>query len=388
MPVMTKGNEQGDAPKAEAKTPAKSDTAAVGYRRRRPLRIAGLILLSLLGPLLAITAGLYIYLVGGRYVSTDNAYLKADKIAVSADVSGRVESVYVRADDHVKPGTLLFRLDQAPFRIALDRAEARLVSARQEIEALRHLYQQKLANLRSAQSDISFYEQQFGRQKALSQKRVASQVNFDTAERNLRNARDQVAMLSQDLAQALAKLGGSLDIAADDHPSVKEARAAVNQARLDLSHTEVHASVAGIVTNFDLQRGEYVKAGDVTFSIVGTDDVWVQANYRETDLANVHPGQSATVRIDAYPGEVFEAYVDSISPATGAEFALLPPQNATGNWVKVVQRLPVRLKLKASPSKRVLRAGMSTVVEIDTDHRRKLGGFANAVMEWARQLMG
>lgn len=388
MPVMTKGNEQGDAPKAEAKTPAKSDTAAVGYRRRRPLRIAGLILLSLLGPLLAITAGLYIYLVGGRYVSTDNAYLKADKIAVSADVSGRVETVYVRADDHVKPGTLLFRLDQAPFRIALDRAEARLVSARQEIEALRHLYQQKLANLRSAQSDISFYEQQFGRQKALSQKRVASQVNFDTAERNLRNARDQVAMLSQDLAQALAKLGGSLDIAADDHPSVKEARAAVNQARLDLSHTEVHASVAGIVTNFDLQRGEYVKAGDVTFSIVGTDDVWVQANYRETDLANVHPGQSATVRVDAYPGEVFEAYVDSISPATGAEFALLPPQNATGNWVKVVQRLPVRLKLKASPSKRVLRAGMSTVVEIDTDHRRKLGGFANAVMEWARQLMG
>lgn len=388
MPVMTKGNEQSDAPKAEAKTPAKSDTAAVGYRRRRPLRIAGLILLSLLGPLLAITAGLYIYLVGGRYVSTDNAYLKADKIAVSADVSGRVETVYVRADDHVKPGTLLFRLDQAPFRIALDRAEARLVSARQEIEALRHLYQQKLANLRSAQSDISFYEQQFGRQKALSQKRVASQVNFDTAERNLRNARDQVAMLSQDLAQALAKLGGSLDIAADDHPSVKEARAAVNQARLDLSHTEVHASVAGIVTNFDLQRGEYVKAGDVTFSVVGTDDVWVQANYRETDLANVHPGQSATVRIDAYPGEVFEAYVDSISPATGAEFALLPPQNATGNWVKVVQRLPVRLKLKASPSKRVLRAGMSTVVEIDTDHRRKLGGFANAVMEWARQLMG
>lgn len=385
---MTKGNEQGDTPQAEAKTPAKPDTAAVGYRRRRPLRIAGLILLSLLGPLLAITAGLYIYLVGGRYVSTDNAYLKADKIAVSADVSGRVKSVYVRADDHVKPGTLLFRLDQAPFRIALDRAEARLVSARQEIEALRHLYRQKLANLRSAQSDVSFYEQQFGRQKALSQKRVASQVNFDTAERNLRNARDQVAMLSQDLAQALAKLGGSLDIAVADHPSVKEARAAVNQARLDLSHTEVHASVAGIVTNFDLQRGEYVKAGDVTFSIVGTDDVWVQANYRETDLANVHPGQSATVRIDAYPGEVFEAYVDSISPATGAEFALLPPQNATGNWVKVVQRLPVRLKLKASPSKRVLRAGMSTVVEIDTDHRRKLGGFANAVMEWARQLMG
>jgi membrane fusion protein (multidrug efflux system) len=354
---------------------------------RRPARFAAIALLSLIGPIAALTLGVYLYLSGGRYVSTDNAYLKADKIAVSADVSGRVVSVHVAANESIQPGTLLFRIDPEPFRIALERAEAQLVSARQDVEALRHLYRQKLANLRSRQADIAYYEQQFNRQRQLSQKQISSQANFDTAERNLRTARDQVAIISQDLAQARAKLGGDPDIATDRQASVREAIAAVRQAKLDLKRTEVRAEVAGIVTNFDLQKGEYVKAGDVIFSVVGTRQIWVQANYRETDLTYVRIGQSATVSIDAYPGKVWEAVVDTISPATGAEFALLPPQNATGNWVKVVQRLTVRLRLKDVTGDPPLRAGMSVIVEIDTQHRRKLGSFANTMIEWAQQLI-
>lgn len=371
-----------------SETPAPKAASVSTAPRRRWLRIVSIALVSLIGPLAAIAAGFYIYLVGGRYVSTDNAYLKADKIAVSSDVAGRVLSVHVKTDEHVSPGALLFRLDPEPFRIALERAEARLLSVRQDFEAMRHLYRQKLANLKRAETDIAFYQQQFDRQRQLSRRRIASQVNFDTAERNLKIAQDQVTMLTQELAQVRVKLGGTPDAAPANQAAIREAQAAVRQAKLDLSHTEVRAPVAGIITNFDLQRGEYVKAGEVTFSIVGSDDIWIQANFRETDLTHVRPGQRATVRIDAYPDQVWEANVDSISPATGAEFALLPPQNATGNWVKVVQRLPVRLRLKHPEGAPPLRAGMSTVVEIDTRHSRKLGGFASAVVAWARRLIG
>ncbi|MCB1510589.1 MAG: HlyD family secretion protein [Hyphomicrobiaceae bacterium] len=341
-------------------------------RRRRWLRTTAIALVSIIGPVAAIIAGTYIYLVGGRYVSTDNAYVKADKIAVSSDISGRVLSVHVRTDDHVAPGTLLFRLDPEPFRIAVERAEAKLLAVRQDFEAMRHLYRQKLANLKRAQTDIAFYQQQFDRQRQLSRRRIASQVNFDTAKRNLQIAQDQVTMLTQELAQVRVKLGGTHSTPAEQQAAIREALAAVKQAKLDLKHTEIRAAVAGIVTNFDLQRGEYVKAGEVTFSIVGSDDIWVQANFRETDLTHVRPGQRATVRIDAYPDQVWEASVESISPATGAEFALLPPQNATGNWVKVVQRLPVRLALKPRQGEPPLRAGMTATVSVDTRRQRQL----------------
>jgi membrane fusion protein, multidrug efflux system len=378
-------------------SPATADTTldtarqAGSPRRRfwpqRPLRFISITLLSLVGPIAAIAAGTYLYLAGGRFVSTDNAYLKADKVTVSPDVSGRIESVHVKAHEFVRPGTLLFRIDPEPFQIALEQANARLTNARQEIIVLRHLYKQKLANLERVRADVNYYEQQFERQRELNSKRIASRANFDTAERELRTARDQVAILGQELAQVRAKLAGDPDIDVERHASVREAMAAVRKAQLELDRTEVRTSVNGIVTNFDLQKGEFVKAGDVAFSIVGTDDVWVQANYRETELTHVRVGQAATIRIDAYPDRVWTAVVDSISPATGAEFALLPPQNATGNWVKVVQRVGVHLRFKDVKAEPPLRAGMSALVEIDTRHKRKLGGFANAIVEWARQLI-
>jgi membrane fusion protein (multidrug efflux system) len=205
---------------------------------------------------------------------------------------------------------------------------------------------------------------------------------MDTAERLLRNARDQIAISEQEIAEVRARLGGDRAQAVDAQPSVREAGAARDRAALDLARTEIRAPVAGIVTNFELQPGEYVTAGHVVFSLVGSENVWVQANFKETDLTNVKTGQRATVQVDMYPGKPLIAVVSSISPATGAEFALLPPQNATGNWVKVVQRLPVRLRIDAADAP-ALRAGMSVLVQIDTEHRRSVPAWAQVFLGWA-----
>ncbi len=371
-----------DATKAGTAPQANADSAEAGRSqlgKDRRLRMAGIVALAALGPLIAILAGLYLYLGGGRYVSTDNAYVKSDKIAVSSDISGRVAKVFVQANQTVTPGQLLFRIDAEPFQISVDRTAAQVLAAKQEGEALKSLYRQKLASLEQARVDVAYYARRFDRQDRLKRKAIASQSTLDTAEQNLKNARGQIHVLEQDLAQVLAKLGGRLDTPVSQLPGVLTAVAAHRQAELDLKRTEVRSSVDGVVTNFDLQIGEYVEAGKVMFSIVGVRDLWVQANFRETDLTHMRVGQTAKIHIDAFPQDEREAIVASIDPATGAEFALLPPQNATGNWVKVVQRLPVRLKLKNAIRDPPLRAGMSVVVEVDTKHQRTLGGLLSRI---------
>ena len=368
----------------------KSD--AIGSRKLLSRLMIGVIALA--GPAAALALGLYLYLAGGRHVATDNAYVKSAKIAVSADVSGRVVDVAVRENETVTPETVLFRIDPAPFRIALDEADARLLAARQDVEALRAAYRGNIAALERAKGDVAFHEQQVARQRGLSTKRLVSDSSYEAAKRALRNAHDDVKVAEQALAEARAKLAGNPDIAVADHPSVKAAEAARNRAALDLARTEVKATVAGIVTNFDLQPGEYVETGDVVFSLVGTDETWVHANYKETELTHVRVGQPAIVAVDTYPDRIFKGRVVGISPATGAEFALLPPQNATGNWVKVVQRLTVRIRLdepatenadqstgEALPPAR-LRAGMSAHVEIDTGHQRRLTGLFGPLADW------
>ncbi len=371
--------------KQEAADPdAAREPAASSWSLRRTLGVA---LLSVIGPLAATVVGLYIYSVGGRFVSTDNAYIKSETIAVSADISGRVVDVAIRENENVAKGALLFRIDPEPFRIALQKAEAQLMLAIQEIEALRAAHKQRLAELTLAEGDLHFYQRQFERQQTLNTRGFASTTNLDSASRNLRNARDKLDAIRQDIAQARAKLGGDPDIPSTEHPAVLEAKAARDQAALDLRRTEVRAATSGVITNFELQPGEYIHAGNVVFSLVGDAEVWVQANYKETDLTHVRVGQPASIRVDTYPGKSFQAVVTSISPATGAEFALLPPQNATGNWVKVVQRLPVRLQFSTPGTGPPMRAGMSVVVEIDTGFQRELPGLARSALIWARDLI-
>ena len=354
-------------------------------RRGRLVRLLTLSFFTVLGPAVIGIGALYFYAIGGRFVATENAYVKADKIAVSADVSGRVSEVKVAENQEVPKGTLLFRLDPEPFQIVLQRADAQLASARQTIAALKAEYRQRLAERHEVEGDVIYFRRSVERQRKLHDKGFASQSKLDEAEQQMRAAKDRISAINQSLASVRARLGGDIDIDPNAHPTVREAISARDAAELDLRRTAVHAPSDGVITNFGLEVGEYIQAGAPIFSLVGTGQVWVRANYKETDLTHVRVGQSATLKVDTYPDVAFQARVASISPATGAEFALLPPQNASGNWVKVVQRLPVRLELIKSYDGPPLRAGMSVIVEIDTQHKRQLPGLVSQAMAWMDQ---
>jgi membrane fusion protein, multidrug efflux system len=346
--------------------------ASVSVRARRRERRWVRPALIALGPLLLLAIALYIYVSGGRYVSTDDAYVRADNVQISADVAGRVVEVPVRENEPVKAGEVLVRLDDAPFRYAVDRAAAQLDSVRLEVEAMRATYAQRQADLASAQSMLDYQSREFERQKQLLATRVTSQQLYDQAQHNLDAARQGVDAMRQALATALANLAGDPKIPADKHPRVVAAKAQLDQAKLDLAHTTILAPRDGTVAQVDkLHAGEYVTAGAPLFSLIGKD-IWVEANFKETDLTYMKPGQQAQIEIDAYPDAVCIGRVAGISPGAGSEFSVLPPQNASGNWVKIVQRLPVRVQPADCPEAASLRSGMSVTVEVDTKHQRHL----------------
>ena len=333
--------------------------------RRRWLRL----LLMVVLPAVLLIAGGWWYLISGRYVATDDAYVQADTGAVSTDVAGRVAELDVRDNQLVKRGQLLFRLDDRPFRIAVERAQAQLAAARLQVDGLRASYREKQSELKEAEDTLAFQQREFARQQQLVGQHVVSQSAFDQARNNLDRARQQVASTEQQIANVLASLGGNPDLPTERHPLVEEAQAQLDAAQLNVSYTIVRAPFDGIVTKVDkLPVGSYLNVAQPAFSLVATENVWVEANYKETELTHMRPGQSATVTVDAYPGVTFEARVASLSPGTGSEFSVLPAQNATGNWVKVVQRLPVRLALVKPDAERPLRAGMSVTAEVDTGY--------------------
>ena len=359
-------------------------TPAAKRRVGIPSRFALTVLVALIGPVLAAGVGAYLYLASGRVVSTDNAYVKADKIVISTDIAGRVSEVLVHADQQVARGAILFRIDPELYKLALDQAEAELDQTRSRVEAMRAEYQEAKSEMKEAEDKVVFYEAQRSRQKSLADKGVGRAFVFEEAGANADAARTRVTVASQKMHRALAQLGGDPDIATAIHPMVREKVAARDRARVNLEHTVVRAPAAGIVTNFDLQAGEYVAVGTVAFSLVGTEDTWVQANFKETELTHVKVGQRATVHVDMYPDLEFSGQVASIGGATGAEFAILPPQNATGNWVKVVQRLPVRIRLDTAPGLPPLRAGMSVIADVDTEHQRPVPRWAKGLVSWAK----
>ncbi len=353
---------------------------------RRASRALTRLFLLIVIPLAAIAAGTYAYLTGGRYVTTENAYVKNDIIQVSADIDGRVVDIAVRDHQEVHSGDLLFRIDPVPVQIRLARAEAELGTVRDELRGLRAEHDVATGELavtegelREALEAVRYHKTQVQRFRSLQRRGATARIRLEAAEHDLAVARQRTEVIRKRaevarkrMGRVLVELGGALDAPVESHPKYREKESMRDTARLDLERTAIHAPVGGIVSNVKLQAGEYVEAGKPVFSIIAASQPWVEANLKETELTHVHVGQKATVVVDAYPDVMWHAVVESISPATGAEFAVLPPQNATGNWVKVVQRLPVRLQLRERPGAPPLRAGMTVSASIDTVRERRL----------------
>ena len=332
------------------------------------VRLALLVLI----PFLLVLVGGTLWLQGGRTVGTDDAYVKADIDQIAPEVSGRVLQVLVRDHQQVEAGTPLVRLDPAPFQLALDKAEAELDNARTTVETSRAQWSETQSELAELQSQADYLARQAARQQALAATGVAAISKLEEAQNEAAVARDRIGVMKRRAARMLAALVGNPDIKTDDHPLVREKRAARDAAALDLERTTIRAPLSGTTVNVKLQPGEQVKAATPLFVLVADTRPWVEANMKETDLTYVKPGQKAQVVLDIYPDVTWNAEVESISPATGAEFAILPPQNASGNWVKVVQRLPVRVRLLPQSGEPPLRAGMTATVSINTGRQRSL----------------
>lgn len=337
-------------------------------------RLLRLLLLVVVPLALVLAAGL-VYLHGGRFVETENAYVKSDKVPVSAEVAGSIKEVLVQENQNVAAGQVLFRLDPAPYQVAVSKAEARLAQVRTDLAALKASYREKQAEIALSRTKTAFALKDQQRQADLVAKNFISASKFDDARQNTELAEQQSEALQLELKRVAETLGGSVDAPVERHPSYLAALAELQQARLDLSRVEVRASMAGIVSK-PPKPGQYLAAGSTAMALVVNGNTWVEANFPETDLTFVHPGQRVEVHVDTYPGAVWKGEVESLSPATGAEFSVLPAQNATGNWVKIAQRVPVRIRLDAAAGLPPLRAGLSADVAIDTGHRRRLLGFS------------
>jgi membrane fusion protein (multidrug efflux system) len=351
--------------------------SAAGTPQPQPNRKRRLRRLLMIGGPLAVLIGIgVVYLTGGRYAGTDNAYVHTHMVSVSADISGRVVDVKVHENQPVKAGDVLFQLEPEPLQIAVDKARANLEDARNKIIGLKAAYRTRQEDLKAAEANVGFAQRELQRREKLVAGKIISQSDYDEARNRYDVAVNEAASIRQDISRIISELGGNPDIDPEQHPSYKAAQAALAQAELDMRRGTVVAKTDGVVAQVDqLRPGDYINAGAPVFNIVSQQDVWIEANLKETDLTFVKPGQKAEVTIDTYPGRTFTAVVDSIGMATGAEFSVLPAQNASGNWVKVVQRIPVRLRVVDAPADAVLRAGMSAVVEIDTEHRRGLLSF-------------
>ncbi|MBV8538746.1 MAG: HlyD family secretion protein [Alphaproteobacteria bacterium] len=319
-----------------------------------------------LGPLIVLIAAVWFYVTGGRYVSTDDAFVKTDLVSINAQVPGQVTGLYVHNNQSVEAGQPLFELDPRSYEIALDQAEANLTNVTSQIESLRANYLEKAAMLKNAEETVQFQQREYNRQANLRSSGVASEQKVDEARRAYDNAQQQTDVVRQQMAAIQAQLGGDVSKPTEELAIYRAALARRDDAALALSRTKVVAPAAGVVANVTLRPGDYINAGTPVFSLAEIGHSWIEANFKETELTHVLPGQAATVTVDTYPGITWKARVESLSPASGNEFSLLPAQNSSGNWVKVVQRIPVRLAIDPQPGAPQLRAGMSVMAEIDT----------------------
>jgi membrane fusion protein (multidrug efflux system) len=336
------------------------------------------VLLLIVIPVVAVLVGGAFWLRGGGSVGTEDAYIKNDIAQIAPEIAGRVAEILVHDHAQVSAGDVLVKLDAEPFRLTLAKAEAELDAARTTVETTRAQRLETKSELGEVQSQADYLNRQASRQQALAASGVASQTKLEEAMNAAAVARDRIVVVKRRLDRMLAALGGNPEVATDDHPLVREKLAERGRAALDLRRTTIAAPIAGTAVNVRLQPGDQLKPATPIFVIVAASRPWVEANMKETDLTHVVPGQKASVVLDIYPDIAWEAEVESISPATGAEFAILPPQNASGNWVKVVQRLPVRVRLLPRSGEPPLRAGMTATVSIDTGRKRSLAGLFGA----------
>lgn len=355
-----------------ADTPPPSSGPPTPKPRKRWVR--ALLRLTLLAVIavIAFKVGAWWYAETGRYVTTENAYVKAPVIAVSPNIDGRAVEVRVGDNQAVSEGALLFRIDPAPYRAQLKMAQARREAVRNDLLATRAELGQIGADMAEVAHRVEFYVNEVKRRQRLVSKAAGTQSKLDETKLELETARQRLLSLKEKRQVVLAKLGGTPDLQIETHPMMLETDAEIERVKLDLAYTEIRAPVGGIVTRMTLQAGEWVEADTPAFGIIGTGAVWIEANLKETQLDAIAIGQPVDVRVDAYPDAVWEGTIESLSPATGSEFSALPPQNASGNWVKVVQRLPVRIMVTKNPDLPQLRAGMSAVISVDTGRERNL----------------
>lgn len=318
------------------------------------------------GPLLVASLFGWEWFASSREIDTDNAYVKAERIMVSAQVGGRVLEVAVAQNQPVKKGELLFRLDDAPLKIALESAQAHLAEVENQTSASRAQVKGAGTGIAAAKETERWAQKEVTRAQDLAARQLIPRKTLDDAQHALAEARTQRASAEAAQSQAAAALGGNLSLPGDQLPEYRAALATVEKARFELAQARVYAPVDGTVGNHDLQAGEYLNPGQVAMPVVASDPVWVEANFKETDLAKLRVGQTARIKVDSYPGITWTARVASIAPTSGSEFSVLPAQNATGNWVKVVQRIPVHLELTArGENMQILRSGMSAAVKVD-----------------------
>jgi membrane fusion protein (multidrug efflux system) len=361
MPRGEKGQ-----PKAEAPAPQSAPSPQAAAPEAAPKKKGGSrrLILMVAVPLVLVVGGGYFWLTGGRYEDTDNAYVQQAKVSLSADIAGRITAVNVGENEVVKAGDVLFTIDPQPYQIALDQANAALASARVNVQQLKVAYGTAQVQLNAATQTLAIRKAAFDRQNALVQQGVNSNSTLDDTKLAFQAAQTAVDQANQQVATATAALGGDPNIDIDKHPAVLAAQTQVENAQRNLSKTTVVAPAGGIVANVSsLNAGQFVAAGTTIATLVETDGTWVEANYKETQLADLKVGQPAEIKVDAYSGAI-KGTVESIGAATGSEFSLIPAQNATGNWVKVVQRIPVRIKLADASD--ALKTGMSATVTVDT----------------------
>jgi membrane fusion protein (multidrug efflux system) len=364
---------QTEAKKTDASASAQGEGKTAANGRRKRLRM---MLLVALPALLLIGGGIF-YLMGGRYISTDNAYVGAQKVLITPEISGKVIDVRVREGQHVKEGDELFALDPAPYRTAVAQAEAKVADARVSYNN----FKTNLTSLNQlvdlAEKSVALKQKDVERKSKLVQTQAGSQADVDKAASDMVAAELQLRYGRQQRDNTLNQLKGDPNLPLDEFPAYKEAQAALQRAERDLAHTVLRAPISGTATQVDnIQLGRFVAAGSPVFSVIDDSAPWVDANPKETDITYLRVGQKATIDVDSFPDRQFHGTVQSVSPGTGAQFSILPPQNASGNWVKVVQRVPVRIVFDKDQDLSLLRSGMSATIEIDTHHSRL--PFANA----------